>query len=114
VGGDPEAVRGEHVSGAAAEGDPGALAVLRTFAWWVALGVANLVNIADPEVVVLGGGLAEAGELLVEPVRDHYEHLVLGHADRPRVRIAVAELGERSGAIGAALMAAERGQPLPV
>ena len=39
------------------------------FAWWVALGLANLANIFDPERFVLGGGLIEAGALLVEPVR---------------------------------------------
>ena len=65
AGGDPASVRGEHVTEAAAEGDPGALEVLRQFAWWVALGIANLENLLDPELVIVGGGLAEAGELLL-------------------------------------------------
>jgi glucokinase len=107
AGGDPEAVRGEHVTTAAAEGDRGAIAVLREFGWWVALGIANLVNVLDPEVVVVGGGLAEAGELLIGPVRERYAELVLAPDHRPPVRIVAAELGERAGAIGARLLAQE-------
>lgn len=105
AGGDPEAVRGEHVTAAAAEGDAGALAVLADFGWWVSLGIANLVNVLDPEVVVVGGGLAEAGELLLAPVRRHFTSLVLSPAHRPAVPIVAAELGERAGALGAALLA---------
>ena len=105
AGGDPEAVRGEHVTAAAVEGDPGALKVMHDFAWWVALGVANLVNVLDPAVVVIGGGLAEAGDLLIEPVRACYLDLVLAPGHRPPVRIVAAELGDRAGAVGAALLA---------
>ena len=111
AGGDPEAVRGEHVTAAAAEGDPGALEVLGDFGWWVALGIANLVNVLDPEVVVVGGGLAEAGELLLAPVRRHFESLVLAPTYRPAVPILAAELGERAGALGAALLAEQAAQP---
>jgi glucokinase len=105
AGGDPEAVRGEHVTVAAAEGDPGALAVFDEFGWWVALGVANLVNVLDPEVVVISGGLVEAGPLLLEPVRRRYLELILAPEHRPPVPIVAAELGERSAAVGAALLA---------
>jgi len=107
AGGDPESVRGEHVTLAAREGDRGAAAVLREFGWWVALGIANLVNVLDPEVVVVGGGLAEAGELLLSPVRERFAELVLAPEHRPAVRIVAAELGERAGAIGAGLLAEE-------
>ncbi len=67
AGGDPDAVRGEHVTRAAADGDAEAVELMREFAWWVALGVSNLENLLDPGVVVIGGGLAEAGELLLAP-----------------------------------------------
>ena len=93
AGGDPEDVRGEHVTTAAADGDADAIEVLRDFAWWVALGVSNLENLLDPEVVVIGGGLAEAGELLLAPTREAYATLVLGYEHRPPVRIVGAELG---------------------
>jgi len=105
VGGDAGQVRGEHVTRAALEGDTDAVAVLRQFAWWVALGVANLVNILDPELIVIGGGLSEAGDLLLGPVREAYAGLVLANASRPPVRIEQAMFGADAGAIGAAILA---------
>ena len=105
AGGDPELVRGEHVGDAAQAGDPGALAVIDDFAWWVALGVANLVNILDPEIVVIGGGLVELGDVLLDPVRSKYGDLVLAPQHRSAVPIVAATLGERAGAIGAGLLA---------
>ena len=98
---------------AAADGDPEALEVLREFAWWVALGISNLENLLDPEVVVIGGGLAEAGELLLAPTRAAYPTLVLGYEHRPSVRIVAAELGPDAGAIGAGLLVLDTLRPWP-
>ena len=108
AGGDPEAVRGEHVTAAAAEGDVEARAVMGRFAWWLALGLANLSAVLDPDVFVLGGGLVEAGAVLMEPVREQFTALLEGAAHRPCVSIVAAHLGERAGAIGAALLARGR------
>ena len=105
AGGDEEAVRGEHVTMAALEGDPGALEVLRSFAWWVALGIGNLVSVLDPEVVVIGGGLVAAGDALLGPTREAYAELVLANEHRPPVRIVPAQLGNDAGSIGAGLLA---------
>jgi glucokinase len=102
AGGDAALVRGEHVSVAAAEGDPEALAVLGDFAWWVGLGLANLANVFDPQAFVIGGGLIEMGEMLLAPVRAAFASLVTGAAHRPEVAIVPATLGEHAGAIGAA------------
>ena len=108
AGGDAEDVRGEHVTTAAAEGDEQAIEVFAQFAWWVALGIANLVNVLDSEIIVLGGGLAQAGELLMKPTRAAYHELVLAADHRPVVPIVIAQLGEQAGAIGAALLASAR------
>jgi glucokinase len=105
AGGDPTAVRGEHVTRAAAEGDDGAREVMRSFAWWVALGLSNLANALDPELFVVGGGLVEAGDVLLAPVREAFAALVEAAAHRPEVPILPAALGERAGAVGAALLA---------
>lgn len=105
AGGEVAHVRGEHVSQAAHEGDVQALELLRSFAWWVAAGIANLVTLLDPSVVVIAGGLVEIGAPLLDPVRDHYHGLVMSSEARPDTRIVPAELGERAGAIGAALLA---------
>ena len=108
AGGDPEAVRGEHVTRAAAAGRPDALAVMESFAWWLGLGLANLVNLLDPEVVVVGGGLVEAGECLLGPTRRALSRLVQAGHLRPEVPVLPARLGERAGAVGAALLARRR------
>jgi glucokinase len=106
--GSVEGIRGEHVVDAATDGDPGAMAVMEEFGGWVAVGLVNLANMLDPEIIVLGGGLVDAGELLLDPVRRSYETLTLGgdHRDPPPVEPAL--LGSRAGAIGAALVGAER------
>ncbi len=106
---DPEAVRGEHVQAAAREGDVGALAVVDDWAWWVALGLVNLSNLLDPEVILMGGGLATAADLVLEPIRVHFGELLYAPSHRPHPRLDMTSLGEHSGAIGAALLAsAER------
>jgi glucokinase len=107
LAGDPEAVRGEHVTIAAREGDGPATEIMVRFAWWVALGLANLTNALDPEVIVLGGGLVAAGEVLLEPTRRAFAELVEAPELR-RLRIVPATLGFQAGAIGAALRAARK------
>lgn len=106
AGGDPEAVRGEHVTIAAAEGDLESVEVMGRFGWWLALGLANLANVLDPDLVVLGGGIVESGPVLLEPVRTAFTQLLEGASHRPRIPIVAAALGERAGAIGAALLSA--------
>jgi glucokinase len=105
AGGDPVAVRGEHVTAAAMAGHPDALEVIGQFAWWVGLGLANLANIFDPECIVLGGGLAGSGGVFLEPVRTAFSELVEAAEYRPDIRIVLAELGVQAGAVGAALLA---------
>ncbi len=109
AGGDPDAVRGEHVTDSARAGDADALVVLGQFAHWIALGLANLANVLDPAIIVIGGGLVEAADLLLPQVRSRFADLVMAGDRRPEVPIVAAELGERAGAIGAALLAAEAG-----
>lgn len=107
AGGDPDAVRGEHVTAAARAGDAEAQAVLGELAHWIALGLANLANILDPEVIVVGGGLVEAADLLLPEVQDRFTGLVMAGDRRPALPIVPAALGERAGAIGAALLPAQ-------
>lgn len=108
AGGSLDAVRGEHVVAAARAGDEDALAVLVTFAEWLALGVANLVNVLDSEIVVVGGGVSEEADLFLDHARACLRELALGGERRPRVPLVAARLGERAGAVGAALLAALR------
>jgi glucokinase len=109
AGGDPQAVRGEDVEAAARAGDPQALAVIDGFAWWVALGLVNVTNLVDPEVIVLGGGVGAALDIVLEPVRHHVGALIYSASHRRLPSIVPAALGERAGAVGAALLAASTG-----
>ncbi|WP_040494825.1 ROK family protein [Ilumatobacter nonamiensis] len=104
AGGDPEDVRGEHVRDAALEGDGEARAVIDEFGRWVALGLANLTNAADPEMFVLGGGLAMGSELYVEPITRWFAELLYQPNLRPLPRIEFAHFGPLAGAVGAALL----------
>ncbi|MFZ9040573.1 MAG: ROK family protein, partial [Ilumatobacteraceae bacterium] len=104
AGGDPEAVRGEMVMQAAREGDPDALAVIDDFGRWVALGLVNLTNTLDPEMFVLGGGLAAGADLYLDPIRKWFRELIYQPELRPMPAVAFAEWGERAGAVGAALL----------
>jgi glucokinase len=105
VGGDPERVKGEHVTAAARAGDEAALAILDGFGRWVGIGLVNLTNLLDPELFVLGGGLVELRDLIVEPIRRWLAELLYAPSYRPHPRLEIASLGERAGAVGAAMLA---------
>jgi glucokinase len=105
AGGDFHDVRGEHVAAAAREGDAEALQLMDRFAWWVAQGLANLADAFDPETIVVGGGLLESADLFLDRTRELFPELVLAGDRRPPVSIVPAALGERAGAMGAALVA---------
>jgi glucokinase len=98
-------VRGEAVATAAADGDADAMEVVEELAGWIALGIGNLVAAYDPQVVVVGGGLVEMGDLLLAPVRRRLGEVTFAAASRPTVPVLAAALGERAGALGAALLA---------
>ncbi len=105
AGGDPNAVRGPHVSAAGHAGDPGALALIEQYAFNVAIGLVGLANIFDPGVIAIAGGLVNDGELFLGPIRNHFLGHVEGSTHRATPEIVSATLGERAGVIGAAILA---------
>jgi glucokinase len=109
AGGDPESVRGEDVSVAAAAGDPAARQVIEEVGWWIGFGLANLACVLDPDCFVLGGGVVRAGDLLVDAARATFTELVEGGDRRPLAVIVPAAFGERAGAVGAALATRQGG-----
>ncbi len=104
AGGDPFNVRGENVQAAAREGDAEALGVIDRFGYWVALGLNNLTNLLDPQMFVLGGGLAASADLYLGPIQKWFSELLYAADLRPHPQVVFASLGERAGAVGAALM----------
>jgi glucokinase len=107
AGGDPRRATGELVTEAARGGDAAALVIVTTVARRIGEGIAGLVNVLDPEIVVVGGGVGESEDLLMGPLRDAYLASVEGVDVRPEVAIVPALLGNDAGAIGAALLALE-------
>lgn len=101
---DPTALRGEHVTRAAREGDETAIGIIGEFVGWVALGLANGAAILDPSLILVGGGLVAEHELLLDPIRARFAEMVFAGGHRPRVAIEPAGLGERAGALGAAVL----------
>jgi glucokinase len=105
AGGDPDAVTGVHVGDSAEAGEPDGRALLDEYAELVAVGLAGLANILDPERIVISGGLVELGNTLLTPVRDAFTRRIEGVEYRPRIDIVPAALGEQAGVIGAAARA---------
>jgi len=95
---------GEVMAARASRGDSDAVAVMNTFANWVALGLANLVNAFDPNVIVLGGGVVESADLFLPSVRVRLKEHLYSSDHRPCPEVYAAVHGERAGAIGAALL----------
>jgi len=97
------------LSEAAQRGDPLTLEVLARAQHYLGLAVASIINLIDPEMVILGGGVVEAlGEGFLGPVRETaYANLIAKH-DLQRVKIVAAELGDHAGVLGAAMLAMER------
>ncbi len=109
LGMDSPEVTGRHVGEAARQGDRMALRILEDVGGRLGQGIAGLVNVLDPEAVVVGGGVADIGALLLEPARRAFVAAVEAPQHRPDVPIVAAELGNRAGAIGAAALAIELG-----
>lgn len=98
-----EPLDGQKVAEAASEGDLVAAGVFEETGKFLGIGLANLVNLFNPECIVLGGGLSLAGELLFSPARAEMLRRALPNLSR-NVRLVSAELGAAAGAIGAALL----------
>ena len=103
---DDTPLRGEDVMTAARLGDHAALGVVDTFARYAAIGLVNLTNLLDPELLVIGGGIAEAADVIADPVRRWVADLLYAPMQRPHPKLVFAQLGEQAGALGAALLGA--------
>jgi glucokinase len=105
AGGDADKITGPLVTQAAQDGDPFAIEQLTELGRWLGEGIASLTAILDPAVVVIGGGVSEAGELLLGPTRRAFAAQLTGRGHRPSLEIRKARLGNRAGVIGAADLA---------
>jgi glucokinase len=105
LGGSVDGLSGPVVTAAAAEGDPAAQSIYASMGRWFGLGLANLAAVLDPAMFVIGGGVSEAGELLLRPAREEFRNTLTGRGFRSEAVIVAAALGPDSGLVGAADLA---------
>jgi glucokinase len=109
AGGDLENLTGKMISDAAQEGDAFAQWVIEETGRWLGVGIGSLINLLNPEMVILYGGMTAAGDMLFTPVRD----MALAQAFEvpgKRAQIVTASLGDDAGVIGAAGCALQRAE----
>jgi len=107
-GGRPEGIEAVEVTQAAREGDPAALDCFEEIGGWLGQGLADLAAVLDPGRFVVGGGVADADELLLAPARRVFAERLTGTRSRPHAEIRLAELGNDAGMVGAADLARHR------
>lgn len=98
-------ITGPVVTEAAREGDPVALECFGVVGRWLGQGLADLAALLDPERFVIGGGVIDAGDLLLGPAREEYAARLVGRGTRPLAPIVAAALGPEAGLVGAADLA---------
>ena len=104
-GGDPDALRGAMITTAAGEGDQASIELLADLGTWLGEGMTSVAAVLDPELFVVGGGVVEAGDLLLGPARHALQRQLTGRSHRPDNGIEAATLGNSAGVIGAADLA---------
>jgi len=100
-----EGLTGKAITDAARDGDAVALAAFNTTAQWLGAGIASLAVVLDPECVVIGGGVIDAGEILLKPTREALERSMPFAGKHPHPEIIGAQLGNEAGLVGVADLA---------
>ena len=100
-----EGLTGKAITDAARDGDAVALAAFNTTAQWLGAGIASLAVVLDPECVVIGGGVIDAGEILLKPTREALERSMPFAGKHPYPEIIGAQLGNEAGLVGVADLA---------
>lgn len=108
-GGDPDSIDGPLITRLAQDGDVGARALIGELGDWLGLGAAGISAVLDPEVFVIGGGVAAAGDLLLEPTRAAYTRELVARRHRRPAQFRIAGTGDAAGVIGAADLARTEG-----
>jgi glucokinase len=75
---------------------------------WLGTGLADVAALLDPAIFVIGGGVSEAGELLLAPTRAAFASTLVAGGHRPHAQVVAAELGNDAGLVGAADLARDR------
>lgn len=101
----PRKLKGNQITQAANEGDELAIDLFAELGRWLGEGAASVAALLDPEMIVIGGGVGEAGDLLLEPTRAAFREMLSARSHRPLAEIRLASLGNEAGMVGAADLA---------
>jgi glucokinase len=105
VDGDADALDGPQITQAARDGDPLSIELLADVGRWLGVGLAGMAAAFDPGCIIIGGGVSQAGDLLIDPTRRAFSRSLTGRGHREEPVIVRAELGPNAGFVGAADMA---------
>lgn len=103
--GNADKMNGEVFFRALGQGDKTAEQVFERYLTYLAAGVTNVINLLQPEILCIGGGISAQGERLLAPLRERVEEQVYSRSSRVQTRLTAAVLGNDAGIIGAALAA---------
>ncbi|WP_435198336.1 ROK family protein [Janibacter sp. GS2] len=106
-GADPAALTGQDVTELARAGDEGAVGLFTELGTRLGEGLASVCAVLDPSLVVIGGGVADVGALLIDPAKEAFASHLVGRGQRPSPRLVAATLGNDAGLVGAATLARE-------
>lgn len=110
AGGDLTRVDAVLVGQAARQGDPLALALVQRAGTLIGLGLTSLLHLFNPEMLVIGGGMSQIGEPLLQPVRDTIGRHVIYEGYTRDLRVEMAQLGQDVSLVGAAALVRGRGE----
>ena len=109
--GEPQNITAQTVSAAAHKGDELASAIIYRAATYLGIGMVNLVNIFNPEMIIVGGGMSKMGDILLDTAREVVAERAF-HLPAQQVRIVPSLLGDNAAVLGAAALAQELTEPL--
>lgn len=105
AGGSVKGITGPLVTLAAQDGDPLAIELLAELGRWIGEGAASVAALLDPEVIVIGGGVAAANDLLLLPAQEAFLEALPARGHRTEAQFAIARMGNEAGMVGAADLA---------
>lgn len=103
IGGDLSVLEAKDIFDAAMEGDEFSMDIVEYEAEYLAMGIGNILNIINPKAIILGGGVALAGDILLKPLREKLKKYAMG-ATLDGLEILQAELGNEGGVVGASAL----------
>lgn len=103
--GQVDGIQGPHITAAAKDGDPIALAAFNEIGEWLGYAISGFSSVIDPELVVIGGGVVDAGEILLDPIRASFNKHSPMRTSHPMAKIVAARLGNDAGIVGVADLA---------